>query len=109
MKNRNGRENICYGGMDVERSSTTSGRGQIYDLYVQSNVPYHPDPDDHHRCGTCGRKYTRAQGLKTNRTRTEHKDKDIDDIKITKTVMKRKAQQNLLSKVMWGSQVVNNG
>ena len=73
---------------------------------LQPNAPYHPDPDDHHRRGTCGKKYARAQDLKAHRTRTGHK--DIGDIKITKTaveaakVVKRKVQQSLLPKVMWG-------
>ena len=79
---------------------------------LQPNASYYPDPDGHHRCGTCGRKYARAQDLKAHRTRTGHK--DIDDIKITKTaveaakVVKRKAQQSLLPKVMWGSQAASN-
>ena len=79
---------------------------------LQPNASYYPDPDGHHRCGTCGRKYARAQDLKAHRTRTGHK--DIDDVKITKTaveaakVVKRKAQQSLLPKVMWGSQAASN-
>ena len=73
------------------------------------HLAYHPDPDGHRRYGTCGKKYARVQDLKAHRTRTDHK--DIDDVKTTKTttveaakVTKRKSQQSLLPKVMWGLQ-----
>ena len=88
----------------------------IRDFWARSNLepnaPFYPDPEGHHRCGTCGKKYKRSQDLKAHRTKTEHK--DIDDIKITKTavaaarVKKRKEQQKLLSSVMWGSQAAEN-
>ena len=109
MKSQNGRESICCGGMarcgEIIRSFWARSD-------LQPNASYYPDPDGHHRCGACGRKYARAQDLKAHRTRTGHK--DIDDIKITKTaveaakVVKRKAQQSLLPKVMWGSQAASN-
>ena len=79
---------------------------------LQPNAPYYPDPEGHHRCSTCGKKYKRAQDLKAHRTRSGHK--DIDDTKVTKTavaaakVMKRKEQQAMLPKVMWGSQAAEN-
>ena len=79
---------------------------------LQPNARYYPDPDGHHRCGTCGKKYKRAQDLKAHRTKTGHS--DIDPIKITKTavaaakVKKRKAEQDLLPKVKWGSQEAAN-
>ena len=50
--------------------------------------------------------------MKTHRTKTGHK--DADAAKITKTavaaakVKKRKEQQKLLPKVMWGSQTAEN-
>ena len=79
----------------------------IRDFWARSNLEpnaaFYPDPEGHHRCGTCGKKYKRAQDLKTHRTKTGHK--YIDDIKITKTVVaaakikKRKEQQKLLPSV----------
>ena len=50
---------------------------------LRSNARYYPDPVVHHRCGTCGKQYKRAQDLKAHRTRTDHS--DIDAVKITKT------------------------
>ena len=79
---------------------------------LQPNAQYYPDPDGHHRCATCGKKYKRAQDLKAHRTRTGHS--DMDPIKITKTVIaaatvkKRKEEQKQLPKVQWGSEEAEN-
>ena len=58
------------------------------------------------------KKYKRTQDFKTQWTRTGHS--DIDPVKITKTAiaaaktMKRKEEQQLLSKVKWDTEEAAN-
>ena len=74
---------------------------------LNPNKPFYPDPDQAHRCRTCGKCYSRAQDLKAHYTRTGH-DKDNSETTTATAerdaiTEKRKEMQKLLPKVKWGN------